>query len=183
MRFKKKTIIITIVVAVVVSAVAVLFVLENYKSSKSPLLKIVPDNVDLVVKNINYTEVGDSGQKWEIKADSARYIKSENLAILDKVRVKLVMPDGKTLIMTGDNGKMNTDTKDMEIAGNVEVISDKGDRLTTTILKYSGSERRIYTEDAVKLENASMQVRGIGMSLSLKDNDVALLSKVKASVK
>ena len=183
MKLKKRTFIITIAIAIVVSAVAVLLVMKNNNASQSKLLKIVSDNVDLQVKNLNYTDVGDSGLKWEVKADSANYVRSENIAILDKIRVKLVMSDGKILIMNGDKGKLHTDTKDMEISGNVEVISDKGDRLTTDLLKYSGSEQRIYTEGAVKMENTRMQVRGVGMSLSLADKDVTLLSRVRANIK
>jgi rhodanese-related sulfurtransferase len=64
-----------------------------------------------------------------------------------------------------------------------EIISDKEDRLTTDFLKYSGSEQRIYTEGAVKMENARMQVRGVGMSLSLADKDVTLLSRVRANIR
>jgi LPS export ABC transporter protein LptC len=71
----------------------------------------------------------------------------------------------------------------MEISGNVKIVSDKGDNLTTDILKYSGSERRLYTEAAVTMENDRMQVRGVGMNISLEDKDVALLSRVKAHVK
>lgn len=183
MKFKQKTFIVTIAIAIVVSAVVVFLVMKNNNSSQGKLLQIMSDNVDLQVKNVNYTDVGDSGLKWEVKADSANYIKSENIAILDKIRVKLVMSDGKILMMTGDKGKLHTDTKDMEISGNVEIISDKGDRLTTDVLKYSDSERRIYTEEAVKMENARMQVRGVGMSFSLVDKDVTLLSKVKANIR
>jgi LPS export ABC transporter protein LptC len=182
MKLRKRTLIITIIIAVVVSVMTVVLIMKN-KSSQSKLLNIVSDNVDLQIKDVNYTEVGDSGLKWEVKADSANYVKSENIAILDKIRVKLVMSDGKTFIMTGDKGKLHTDTKDMELSGNVEVISEKGDRLTTDILKYSGSEQRIYTEEAVKMENSRMQVRGVGMSLSLDNKDVTLLSKVKANIR
>jgi LPS export ABC transporter protein LptC len=71
----------------------------------------------------------------------------------------------------------------MEVFGNVEIISEKGDRLTTDILRYSGREQRIYTDSAVKLENPRMQVKGVGLSISLVDKDVALLSKVKADIK
>lgn len=183
MKLKKKTLVIAIAITLVVSAAAVALVVKNNNASQSKLLKIVSDNVDLQVKNLNYTDVGDSGLKWEVKADSANYLKSDNIAILDKIRVKLVMSDGKTFLMKGDKGKLYTDTKDMEISGNVEVISDKGDRLTTDFLKYSGSEQRIYTEGAVHMENARMQVRGVGMSLSLADKDVTLLSKVKANIR
>lgn len=182
MKLRKRTLIVTIVIAIVASAVAVVLIMRN-NVSQSKMLKIVSDNVDLQVKNLNYTDVGDSGLKWEVKADSANYVKSDNIAILDKIRVRLVTPDGKTLIMKGDKGKLHTDTKDMEISGNVEVVSDKGDRLTTDLLKYSGSEQRIYTEGAVKMENARMQVRGVGMSLSLTEKDVSLLSRVKANIR
>ena len=183
MKFKKRIVVITGVIILVISVAAILLVMESRKSSPSPLLNIMSDKVDLQVKNINYTDVGDSGLKWEIKADSAKYIKSENLAMFDRVRVKLLMSDGKTIVMTGNKGTLNTNTKDMEITGNVEVVSDRGDRLTTDILKYSGSERRIYSEVAVTMENARMQVRGMGMSLSLEDKDVALLSRVRANIK
>jgi LPS export ABC transporter protein LptC len=103
--------------------------------------------------------------------------------MFDQVRVKLVMEDGRAIIMIGDKAKLRTDTKDMEISGNVKIVSDKGDNLTTDILKYSGSERRIYTEAPVKMDSPRMQVRGVGMSISLDDKDVALLSRVKAHVK
>lgn len=183
MPFKKKIAIITVVIVIIISVVAIIMIMESRKSSLSRQLKIMTDNVDLQVKNVNYTDVGESGLKWEIKADSAKYIKSENLAMFNHVRVKLIMKDGRNIIMTGNDGTLNTVTKDMEISGNVEVVSDKGDRLTTDILKYSGSEQRIYTEAAVKMENPRMQVRGVGMSLSLDDKDVALLSRVKASIR
>lgn len=182
MKFKKRIVVITGVIILVISVAAIVLVIESRKSSPSPLLNVMSDKVDLQVKNINYTDVGDSGLKWEIKADSAKYIKSENLAMFDRVRVKLLMSDGKTIVMTGDKGTLNTNTKDMEITGNVEVVSDRGDRLTTDILKYSGSERRIYSEVAVTMENARMQVRGTGMSLSLEDKNVALLSRVRANI-
>lgn len=183
MKFNKKVGIVTVVIAIVISSATAIMIMEKRESSQGPLLRIMSDNVDLQVKDIHYTDVGDSGLKWEIKADSAKYFKSENIAMFDQVRVKLIMEDGRAIIMTGDKGKLRTDTRDMDIFGNVVIISDKGDRLTTDILKYSGSEQRIYTEAVIKMENPRMQVSGIGMSLSLKDKDVALLSRVKANIK
>lgn len=183
MKLKKRTLIVTVSIILVVSAASAMLVMKNNNASQSKLLNIVTDNVDLQVKNLSYTDVGDSGLKWEVKADSANYVKSGNIAVLEKIRVKLVMSDGKIFFMKGDKGKLYTDTKDMEISGNVEIISDKEDRLTTDFLKYSGSEQRIYTEGAVKMENARMQVKGVGMSLSLADKDVTLLSRVRANIR
>ena len=183
MKFRKSRVFIIILIATIVSAAAVSLFLASSKSSPNQLLNIISDKVDLQVKNVHYTDVGDSGMKWEINADSAKYVKNENLVLFDRIRVKLVMPDGRTLVMTGEKGKSNTETKDMEVSGNVEIISDKGDHLTTDILKYSGAEQRIYTDSAVKMENSRMQVKGVGMSFLLDDKDVTLLSRVKANIK
>jgi len=183
MRFKKRNLVIIILIVAIVGAAAVILFIEGSRSSKKQLLNILSDKVDLQVKNVLYTDVGASGMKWEIKADSAKYVKNENLVLFDRIRVKLVMSDGRTLVMTGDKGKSNTETKDMEVSGNVEIVSEKGDRLTTNFLRYSGSEQRIYTNAAVKLENPRMQVNGVGLSISLEDKDIALLSKVKANIK
>jgi LPS export ABC transporter protein LptC len=183
MKFRKSRVVIIILIATMVSAAAVILFLASSKSSKNQQLNIISDKVDLQVKNVHYTDVGDSGMQWEINADSAKYVKNENLVFFDRIRVKLVMTNGRTLVMTGDKGTSNTETKDMEVSGNVEIISDKGDHLTTDILKYSGAEQRIYTDSAVKMENSRMQVKGVGMSFSLEDKDVALLSRVKANIK
>jgi len=183
MKFRKSRVVVIISIVVIIGAAAVIFFLQRSSSSKNQFLNILADKVDLQVKNVLYTDVSASGMKWEIKADSAKYVKNENLVLFDRIRVKLVMSDGRTLVMTGDKGKSNTETKDMEVSGNVEIITEKGDRLTTDILKYSGSQQRIYTDSAVKLENSRMQVKGVGLSFSLEDKDLALLSKVKASIK
>jgi LPS export ABC transporter protein LptC len=182
MKMSRKLVIIFSTVFVAAVVVAAYFVADGDKTSGKKLLKIVTDNVDLQVKDVLYTDVGESGLKWEVRADSAQYMKSEKLAQFDKIRVKLVLADGKTISMVGDKGKLHTDTKDMEITGNVEIVSDRGDRLTTDIIKYSGSEQRFYTDSPVKLENARLRIKGVGMSLSIKDRDVTLLSKVKAIV-
>jgi LPS export ABC transporter protein LptC len=177
----KKAIIIGSVVFLVLAAVVFLILRAEF-SSEDNRIKILSDNVDLQVRDVLYTDVADTGMKWEIIADTAKYMKSENLAVFDNLKIKVITQDGKTFVMTGKSGRMNTETKNIEISGNVTIVSDQGDRLTTDILKYSGSEKRIYTDSPVVMENARMQVRGTGMTLSLNDQGLSLLSKVKARI-
>lgn len=166
----------------VMLTIGIFFIIQGENQSDNNRIKILSDNTDLQIRDVFYTDVGDSGLKWEIKADTAKYKKNEQIALFEKVVVKVIMQDGRTFVMTGNQGRMNTETKNMEISGNVTIASDKGDRMTTDILKYSDSEQRFYTDSPIKLENPRMQVRGTGMSLSLKDKDVSLLSQVKARV-
>jgi len=177
----KKAVIIASVVFLVLAAVVFLILRAEY-SSEGNRIKILSDNIDLQVRDVLYTDVADTGLKWEIIADTAKYMKNENLAVFDNLKIKVIMQDGKTFVMTGKSGRMNTETKNIEISGNVTIVSDRGDRLTTDILKYSGSEKRFYTDSPVVMENARMQVRGTGMTLSLNNQGVSLLSKVKARI-
>jgi LPS export ABC transporter protein LptC len=82
--------------------------------------------------------------------------------------------------MTGDHGRLNTEKRDMEIEGNVAIISDSGDHFTTDRLQYRNSNKVIETDRAVTMENSSVRVDGVGMIFSLDERKVAILSKVRA---
>jgi len=169
-------------VGFVVLLTVILLIFRDVNSSKNKGIKILSDNVDLQVKDVIYSDVGDSGLKWEIIADNAKYMKNENIAVFDNVKVKVIMQNGRIFSMTGENGRLNTKTKNMELSGNVNILSDSGDTLNTDVLKYEFSAQRIYTDSPVTMENKKMQVVGKGMSLSLKNQNMSLLSKVKARI-
>lgn len=167
--------------AAVLAAIALL-VVDLYKTPPKTLLKVLADNVDLQVKDVLFTDVGQSGEKLEIKADTARYHKKENMAFFDKIHVKMLTPEGRVFRMTGDRGKLQTDTKDIEISGNVEILSDHGDRLRTDVLYYTHAKSAVHTDGAVTIWGDRMQIRGIGMIINLKEGQMSLQSKVKGQV-
>ncbi len=147
------------------------------------LFKSLSQNVDLQVKNVHYTDVSDSGAKWEVRADTARYVRNENITYFDKVTVRLIMPDGKEFDLSADQGKMKTDTRDMTAAGHVVVVSNNGDRFLTDHLEYSHADKRFHTDAFVEMANKRTTVKGMGMWLSLAEGNAAILSGVQASIK
>jgi LPS export ABC transporter protein LptC len=180
MKTKRKTVLIVAILTVILSVTAILAI-GLRRAPEKALLKIMSDGVDLQVKNVRYTEVGDSGMTWEITADTARYRKMENLALFEKVKVRLVMKDGRVFVMNGDRGRLNTQSRDMEIEGNVDIVSENGDRISTDRLLYRNAERRIETDRPVVMENGSVRISGVGMILTLDEKKVTLLSQVRAN--
>ena len=152
------------------------------KERAQPGLKIIDDKVDLFIRDVHYTEVGDSGNQLEINADSATFLKKENQARFDRVHMKLILPDGKIYEMAADRGSLRTDLKDVEIEGNVVILSNRGDRFTTDRLKYSDSEKKIYTEDPVTLSNPRFEMKGKGMVLLLKSEHVTMAGGIRARI-
>ena len=181
MKKKRKTVLIVAILTVILSVTAILAI-GLRRAPEKALLKIMSDRVDLQVKNVRYTEVGDSGMKWEITADTARYRKKENLALFEKVKVRLVMKDGRVFVMNGDRGRLNTQSRDMEIEGNVGIVSENGDRFATERLLYRNAEKRIETDRPVVMENGSFRISGVGMILTLDEKKVTLLSQVRANI-
>ena len=180
MKRGRKKVLIVVVLAVVLSAAAIIMINIPKEPGKA-LVKIMSDQVDLQVRNVRLTEVGDSGMKWEIMADTARYQKKESLVFLEKLNIKLVTKEGRTFLMTGDRGRLNTESRDMEIEGNVNVSSDNGDRFKTDHLRYLNAGKLIETEGSVVMENKRIRVSGVGMTISLEEKKVALLSQVRAT--
>jgi LPS export ABC transporter protein LptC len=180
MKTKRKTVLIVAILTVILSVTAILAI-GLRRAPEKALLKIMSDGVDLQVKNVRYTEVGDSGMTWEITADTARYQKKENLALFEKVKVRLVMKDGRVVVMNGDRGRLNTQSRDMEIEGNVDIVSENGDRISTDRLLYRNAERRIETDRPVVMENGSVRISGVGMILTMDEKKVTLLSQVRAN--
>jgi LPS export ABC transporter protein LptC len=184
MKLRKKTLIWAgIAVVLVLSVAATLSFRKFQKVSPETILKIMPDRVDLDVRQILYREVGNDNSKWEVKAEKASYVKKENQAFFDKVEIKLYLPDGRTFLMTGDKGQLNTATKDIEITGNVVIVSEGGERFETDSLQYSFAEKRMHTGAAVIMQAPRLQIRGVGMSLSLEKKSFTLSSKVRARIK
>ena len=182
MKFSKKIIIILSILVVVLAAFVIVAVIRNVSNKPKNVLKILPDHVDLQIKDFVYTEVGAANSKWEIRAQTAQYNKKQNLAVFDRVQIKLTTAEKKVYQMTGDKGQMLTDKKDIEIKGNVVIISDSGDRFTTDYLKYSDAEKKFYTDAPVLMENKQMKIMGKGLALFMNTGELNLLSSVKAKI-
>ena len=172
-------------IAVVLVLAAALILFFDIFSPVSPetMLKIMSDRADLEVKNVLYREVGGDGTKWEIRAKNASYLRKQNQANFAQVEIKLFLPDGKVIVLTGDKGQLNTATRDITISGNVGITSLSDERFTTDYLQYSAAEQRLHTDAAVLMETPQLKINGVGLSLSLQDRDVVLLSRVHGRVK
>jgi LPS export ABC transporter protein LptC len=183
MKIRKKTIIIaSILIFMIATVIVIAAAVRSISDKPKNILKILPDHVDLQIKDFIYTEVGEENSKWEVKAQTAQYHKKENLALFDRVQIKLTTAEKKVYVMTGDKGQMLTDKKDIEIRGHVVIVSESGDRFITDYLKYSDAEKKFYTDAPVTMENKKMKIKGIGLTLFMNSGELNLSSSVKAKI-
>ncbi|MGV8079673.1 MAG: LPS export ABC transporter periplasmic protein LptC [Syntrophales bacterium] len=179
----KKRVFIFSGVLLVLAAGWIWWYIQSRSAVPKQALQIMAENVDLQVQDVTYTDVGSSGEKWEVKAASGRYMRQEKIALFDRVAIRLILADGQTFNLTGDQGRLKTDLKDMEITGNVTILSDRGDRFTTDRLHYVHREKKLYTHSPVTMENDRMKIRGIGLTLRMDTRELKLSSRVQAETK
>ncbi|MCG6537044.1 MAG: LPS export ABC transporter periplasmic protein LptC [Syntrophales bacterium LBB04] len=184
MSSQKRTFIIAGVgLVLIMSALLILFLKIFSPVSPETMLKIMSNRADLEVRNVLYREVGADDTKWEIRARKASYLMKDNQAVFDQVEVKFFLSDGAQVVLAGDKGQLNTATNDMDVSGNVGITSGQDDHFTTDYLQYSAAEKKFHTKGAVVLENTRMRTEGVGMSFSLMNKEVVLLSRVHAKIK
>ena len=184
MKFHKKKLILAAVLLLIIFAAAVnLFLKRSQVISLEKLLWIKSDKVDLEVQNVLYREVGErDDSKWEIKARKASYMKKAKKAFFENLEARVFLSGGRSFLMTGVSGQMDTATKDFIVTGNVSIITGPDNRFETEYLEYSYADKTLHTGAPVVMTTPKMQIRGVGMTLSMKDNNVILLSKVQAHI-
>lgn len=183
MKLTKKIKVIIITVMIILLVAAVIFaVIWAIGEKKANIIKILPNEADVRIQDFLYTEVGQNDIRWEVKAKSAQYQKKQNLAVFDQVQIKLTTKEGKIFVMTGDKGRMLTDKKDVEIKGHVVITSDTGDIVSTDYLRYDDTQKKIYTDAPVVMENKQMKIQGVGLSILMNKGELTLSSGVKAKI-
>ena len=179
----KKPFLVITALFLVAGAVVLFYLWEKGKEEGRKALQVLPDHVDMQVRDALYTDVSADGSKWEIKAKTATYVRTEKTAIFEDVSVRMITAGGRTFVMTGKRGRLWTESKNMEIVGEVVIVSDQGDRITMEDLKYSERDKTLHTDSEVLLENAGTTLKGRGMKISLPHQRIELLSKVSAVIK
>jgi LPS export ABC transporter protein LptC len=182
MKLGKRSIIISSIIVVLIAiSIATVAIINSKIKKPGNLLKTLPD-VDLKIKGFSYTEVGEANEKLEAKAEIATYDKKQNLAIFDRVQIKLTTSDGKVFAMSADKGRMFTDKKNIEIENNVVIISDAGDKFSMDHLSYNDAEKKFYTDAPVTMENKRMKITGKGLSIFVNKGELNIPSTVKARI-
>ncbi len=183
MKLSKKAIIVSLIATVIlVILIVIAAVIKNDVSKPKNLLKALQEGVDLKFKGFNFTEVNEANAKWEVKAETATYSKKQDIAVLEKIHIKLTTSDGKVFLMSADKGQMFTKEKNIEIKGNVVITSDNNDRFTTDHLSYNDAEKKFYTDAPVTMENKRMKLTGTGLTLYINDGNLSIPSMVKAKI-
>jgi len=170
-------------IAVLIVIALTIIVAVVGRENKGPLVKVLPQGVDIQIKDIVYTDVGKDGTRLEIQAKKGQYFKEEGKAVFDGLIAVLEQPGGHRYTLTGDRGTLWTQKQKVDIYGHVVMLWETGERVMTDTIHYNGAKRTLWTDDDVVHEGSRVRVEGKGLIVYLDKKSLKLKSQVKATIK
>jgi LPS export ABC transporter protein LptC len=154
--------------------------MNEFKENPFKLLDSLPEGA-LEVKDFHRTQIKDGRKLWEVSGEEIRYLKKEKEAVIKKPRVVFYHEDGDALEVQGDEGRLFFDGQEMErvqLQGEMEV-KYSGYVLRANELLYVKGEDRVVLPGKVSVKGKGLELEGVGMEISLRDEKLQLHQKVK----
>ena len=168
---------ILIVVAVFVLVVAGVMISRS-RTGRGESVGPGPSKADLSIKDVQLEE--ESGNlRWRLKADQALVFEGEGRTWLRKVDLKVQERD-RSWTVVGEEGDLYRESKNLEVRRNVVLTSDDGLRLETTVLRWQGAERRLWTDVPVRIFRNSAVIDGTALDVKMTEESTAVKGRVRA---
>jgi LPS export ABC transporter protein LptC len=156
---------------------------ERKASDKGEVQTISTRGATVQLERIRLVEDKSGIKTWELEAKSIQQYQDKNMMVLEDVKVTFYAKDGQAFTLSGNQGKVYQDSKDMELVGDVVLSSKDGYRLKTHSISYKNSEKKATTSDPVEIEGEQIQLVGKGMLVDMEAKTFKILSQVKTQLK
>ena len=143
--------------------------------------ELIPENVDMTLKNIKYTKTRAGEPLWTLMADSAHSM-DDGITRIENVRIVFFDREMGEIELTADQGELIPEHKAVTVSSNVMVVSSPGNTLQTDYLRYEETGNILKTDRMVTINRDHFIVVGKGMQMHIVERTFVLLSDVKAQV-
>ncbi len=138
------------------------------QQSPEELLNALPSQVDLSLEELHYTQNESGKRSWTLDADEARYERENGQALLEAVRLTL-FDAGRfgDIQLKAQHGQLKQDERQVEVWGQVEVVTAKGEKLFTERLHYDDQQRQLGTDEPIRFLSPQMEMTGVGLQVDI----------------
>lgn len=139
------------------------------------------DVADATISNFTFTQTKGDAVQWQVQAQEARLFERDRRAMLQVVAVTLFGQHGKELTVTGDDGVLNTETKNFVLSNRSEPLvihTESGYVIYTNHLVWTDQTKEIRTQDSVRIVGHGLEVIGRGLVGHLNTEEFEVLEDV-----
>ena len=171
---------ITLGVILFVTAVVGVLIVKGHRASP-PREEIASSQADQEIKEIHIQEDGKLGvYRWSLDAERAESYPGTGKTFLRKVTIGVEQPSRRWRV-TSEEGDLVQETRDVELRGNVVLVSSEGLRVETTILRWDNAGGRAWTEQAVTIHRSGGVVTGTGLEARPSEEVTLIHGRVSAT--
>jgi LPS export ABC transporter protein LptC len=138
----------------------------------------VASSADLRIKEAQIEEV-TAGVRWRLKAEQALMFDAEGRTALRAINVDVFERD-RSWNIVGEEGDLFQTTKNLEIRKNVVVTSSDGVRLETSVLRWQGAEKRLWTDAPVRISRGGAVTDGSSLDVRMAEEYTTMGGRVHA---
>jgi len=173
---------------VVIGGIVLISLWANLREKKASeavakLPKISTEGADMRLDKIRFMEDKHGRKTWELEAKTVHQYQEQNITVLEDVKATFYTNEGRTFFLTGKQGKVYQDSKNVDLVGDVVLTSSDGYQLKTHSVSYHHLEKTVSTADPVEIEGEQLRLTGIGMWVNMEAKTFKVLSQVKTQFK
>jgi lipopolysaccharide export system protein LptC len=144
-----------------------------------------PERADAKISEFTFTQTKGDVIQWQVQAKQARLFEQEKRALLDEVDVTLYSVKGKELTVSGDEGSLDTATKNFVLTNKVAPLIVKtlsGYTIYTNHLAWTDATKVIRTDDPVRIVGNGLEITGRGLLGRMDSEEFEVLEDVHVDV-
>ena len=129
---------------------------------------------------IHLVESQSGSRDWELFAQSAQSDPTSSTWDLKSVRTLFYNNEKQSIVLTGDQGQIDTQTKNMKITGNVHIETSNGYLFIAPYVEYTSKGRLIFCSSVVQVKGPqvdhrrSLFLKGTGMRIPVTEQKMYL---------
>ncbi len=168
----------------IIPIVLLLCIISANNCDKSTPMESAKLRPDMRVNDFTSTNYQEGKIAWEIKARESSYYYDENRSIANEIVLNYYEDDKISTVVRADTAIMSIDSKDIDLIGNVDMLSTAGNRLLTTRIKWNNKDKLLDTDEAVKIikKNGDI-IKGTGLRANYNLEDYEIKRNVIAITK
>jgi LPS export ABC transporter protein LptC len=143
------------------------------------------DRADAGINEFTFLQSKGGAVQWQVKAHRARIIEAEHQANLEQVEVTLYGAQGWEMKLEGDEGTMNTATKNFTLIRRdspIAVQLQNGYTIYTNHLLWVDERREVSTRDPVTMIGQGLEITGRGLVGKLDSEEFKVLEDVHVEI-
>jgi LPS export ABC transporter protein LptC len=154
-----------------------------------PSVKNITNTVDRIAEgayatgeDFSFTRNKNGRVECEIKAKQAEYSENKQIANFKDVEATFFDEKDRTVRVTGKKGKYNSDTQNLELFGEVRVVTSLGYSMSTEGLIYTNADRTIRSTSPAFIKGDGVAMNSEQVVFYIDDEKADFVGDVKSTL-